>query len=192
MLRVALTLAIAAIQTSAATSLALELRVFDGPDDVTRESRVALYRAGERGVPLARSDPASASVTFRVPAGFYDAQAIREREGRVVAIRWAERLVVMAYGDEEGRHLEVINLKAGFGALQVRDRASGRAPDVTLYAAGVREKEAAARFTGDGYALFVVSAGSYDLLIRGARPTWHTQLEVPADHTRLWFVDVTR
>ncbi len=187
MLRVVLALAMTAVQTLPTASLALELRVFNGPDDVTRESRIALYRAGERGDPLARSEPASGNFTFSVAAGFYDVQAIRVRDGRVVAIRWAERLVVMAYPDEGGRHLEVINLEPGFGALQVRDRSGDAPPDVALYVAGVRNKEAAARLTGDGYTLFVVAAGSYDLLVRRPRPTWHTQIDVPADRTRLWF-----
>lgn len=191
MLRVVVALAMAAVQTSPAATLALELRVFHGADDVTRECRVALYRAGERGDPLTRSEPASGTVTFRVPAGFYDVQAIRERDGRVVAIRWAERLVVMAYPDEGGRHLEVVNLEDGFGALQVRRKSGDAAPDVALFAAGVRGKEAAAGFAGDRYTLFVVRAGSYDLLVRGARPAWHTQIDVHADRTRLWFVDAT-
>jgi hypothetical protein len=127
-----------------------------------------------------------------VPAGFYDVQAVREEDGRVVAIRWAERLVVMAYPDEGGRHLEVINLQEGFGALQVRDRGSAGAPDVALYAAGVRDRTAGERLAGDGYALFVVRAGAYDLKVEGARPAWHTQIEVPADRTRLWFVDSSK
>jgi hypothetical protein len=187
MQRVVLALAIASMQTSPAASLALELRVFNGPDDVTRESRVAVYRAGERADPVGRAGAATGTFTFQVPAGFYDVQAIRERDGRVVAIRWAERLVVMAYPDEGGRHLEVINLKSGFGALQVRGTTGHAVPDVALYAAGARDKEAAARLAGDGYALFVVPAGSYDLRVRGERPSWHTQIDVPADRTRLWF-----
>jgi hypothetical protein len=192
MQRVVLALAMATMQTSPAASLALELRVFNGPDDVTRESRVAVYRAGERADPLARSDVASGSLTFQVPAGFYDVQAFLERDGRVMAIRWAERLVVMAYPDEGGRHLEVINLKTGFGALQVRAKPGEAVPDVAIYVSGVRDRHAAARLAGEGYALFVVPSGSYDLLLRGARPAWHTQIDVPADRTRLWFADVIR
>lgn len=192
MQRVVLALAMATMQTSSAGSLALELRVFNGRDDVSRESRVAVYRSGERADPLARSDAASGHLIFQVPAGFYDVQAIRERDGRVMAIRWAERLVVMAYPDEGGRHLEVINLQAGFGALQVREKTGGAVPDVALYVAGAREKEAAARLAGEGYALFVVPSGSYDLLVRGVRPSWQTQIDVPADRTRLWFADMIR
>lgn len=189
MLRVVLALAIVTAQAATGAPLALELRVFNGVEDVTRETRLTLYRAGERAEPIGRSGAATTCCTFHVPAGFYDVQAVRERNGQVVAIRWAERLVVMAYPDEGGRHLEVINLQDGFGALQVRDRAGAGAPRVALYAAGVRDRPAGPRLPGDGYALFVVRAGAYDLKVEGDRPSWHTQMEVPADRTRLWFVD---
>jgi hypothetical protein len=192
MLRAVLALAIATAQAATEPPLALELRVFNGPDDVTRESRLTLYRAGDRSEPIARSTAVTSCCTFPVEAGFYDVQAVRERDGRVLAIRWAERLVVMAYPDEGGRHLEVINLQEGFGALQVRDTRGAGAPDVALYAAGDRDKEAGPRFAGEGYALFVVRAASYDLKVRGARPSWQTRVEVPADRTRLWFVDSGR
>jgi hypothetical protein len=191
MLRAVLALAIATAQ-AAETPLALELRVFNGSDDVTRESRLTLYRAGDRSEPIARSAAVASCCRFQVEPGFYDVQAVRERDGRVLALRWAERLVVMAYPDEGGRHLEVINLQEGFGALQVRDARGAGVPDVGLYAAGEREKEAGPRLAGEGYALFVVPAGSYDLQVRGARPSWHTRIDVPADRTRLWFADSSK
>lgn len=185
MLRVALVLAVAASQ-SAAGPLTLELRVFNGSGDVTHESRVSVYRAGDRAEPLAPSALRPGRLTLQVPAGFYDVQAIWERNGRVMGIRWAQRLVVMAYPDEDGRHLEVINLQAGFGALQVRGKPRAPLSDVSLYVSGARDKEAAERIPGDGYVLFVVPAGTYDVFVRDVHPSWHTQIEVPADHTRLW------
>lgn len=186
MLRVVLALTLATTQASTPASLALEVRIFDGPDDVTAESRVVVYRAGDRTQPLARFAARPGGLTLQVAAGFYDVQAIRERDGRVIGIRWAERLVVMAYPDERGRHLEIVNLQPGFGALQIRGKNGAAAPDVALYPPGGRDKEAAARLPGEGYALFVVQAGTYDLLVRGSKPSWHTQIEVPEDHTRLW------
>lgn len=191
MLRALLTIAFAATQP-AADPLTLELRIFDGINEVTSESRLAVYRAGDHAEPLARCTARERSITLQVPAGFYDAQAIRERDGRVLAIRWAERLVVMAYPDEGGRHLEVINLQAGFGALQVRGGPSEPPPDVSLYAAGARDKEAAAALAGDGYVLFVVRAGTYDLLVRGAPSAWHRDIDVPPDRTRLWIPAMIR
>jgi hypothetical protein len=185
MLRVLLAIAVAATQP-ATDPLTLELRVFNGRGDVTSEARVAVYRAGERSDPLAPSALRLGSITLQVPAGFYDVQAIWEKDGHVIGIRWAERLVVMAYPDEGGRHLEVINLRGGFGALQVRGKAAGPLPDVALYVSGVRDKEAAARLPGTGYALFVVPAGTYDVFVRDAPASWHTQIEVPVDRTRLW------
>jgi hypothetical protein len=183
MLRVLVAIALAAGQP--ASALTLEMRVFDGPIEVTAESRVTVFPAAARTGALARCRPHGRSISLRVAAGFYDAQVIRERDGRVLAIRWAERLTVMAYPDEAGRHLEVINLQAGFGALQVRAR-SGPPPHVSLYAAGVRDKEAATPVPGDGYTLFVVRAGTYDVLVGDAAPSWHTDVEIPAGGTRLW------
>ena len=186
MLRVALAVAIATTQVSAPASVTLEIRIFNGPDDVTAESRVVVHRAGDRTEPVARFAARLGSLTLRVPPGFYDVQAIREKDGRVIGIRWAERLVVMAYPDEGGRHLEIVNLQPGFGALQVRGKDGTAVPDAALYASGGRDKEAASRLHGEGYALFVVPAGTYDLLFRGLKPMWHTQIDVPADRTRLW------
>ncbi len=66
-----------------------------------------------------------------MPVGFYDAQAIREKRGEVAGLRWAEQLLVQRYPDEYGRHLEVINFKPGYGALQIRP-----APDAAAAAKG--------------------------------------------------------
>jgi hypothetical protein len=123
---------------------------------------------------------------LEVPTALYDVQAIRERLGQVVGLRWAERLVVMAYPDERGHHLEVINLKTGFGALAVRppDRAP---PDwrAALYASGVRDREAARPLSTTRGVLFVAPAGTYDLLVGApAQPVWIRDLEIPADRTR--------
>ena len=71
---------------------------------------------------------------------------MHERDGRVLNIRWANRLVVMAYPDESGHHLEVINFRNGFGALQIRAPGGGQ-PDVALYEPGKRDKPAAAPLT---------------------------------------------
>lgn len=167
----------------------LEVRVFAGLQDVTGETRVSVHRAGERREPIAQEVPRQGRLETRVPPGIYDVQAIRERDDRVVGIRWAERLVVMAYPDEGGRHLEVVNMDAGFGAVQVRTKQPGPPPDVAIFTRGQREKEAATRFTGDGYTLFVVPAARYDLRVRtGDQVAWHADIEVPLDRTRLWIV----
>ena len=165
--------------------ITLVIRVFDGAEDVTAESRINIFKAGDRQAALAESR-ARRVVETSVAQGMYDAQIIREREGRVLNIRWAERLIVMPYPDEAGRHLEVINFQNGFGALEVRGHDPGD-PEVAIFSAGSHDQEAAKRVGGTGYALFVVRAGRYDLRVQqGGRTTWHPDIDVPADRTRLW------
>jgi hypothetical protein len=166
--------------------LTLELRVFNGSDEVTAETRAMVHRAGDRTIPPTHAVPSAGRMQLTLPPDLYDVQAIHEREGRVLNIRWANRLVLMPYPDEPGHHLEVINFKNGFGALQVRD-ASGRSPDVALYEAGVRDKPAATAIAASDYLLFVIRSGQYDLLTRGpGKPAWHLGVDVPLDRTRLW------
>ena len=183
-MRLALTVAIA-LGVQAAAPLTLRIRVFNGSDEVTSETRVNIFKAGERQAPLAE-ERARMLIETSVPQGIYDAQVIREREGRVVNIRWAERLIVMPYPDEGGLHLEVINFQTGFGALEIRSHAPG-VPDVAIFTAGSRQQEAGRRIDGANYALFVVQSGRYDLRVRhDGQTTWHPDIEVPADRTRLW------
>lgn len=173
----------------AASPISLEIRVFHGADEVTGETRVAVHRAGDRGEPIAQLSAREGRARASVPAGIYDAQAVREREGRVLNIRWAERLVVMPYPDEGGRHLEVVNFANGYGALQVSTAPGGMMPQVALYAAQDRSKPAAEPIGGDGYLLYVVPAGQYDIQVRsGGKPAWHPAIEVPLDRTRLWLI----
>jgi hypothetical protein len=180
-----LSLALLIGDTASAGSLTLELRVFNGVEDVTSQTRIAVHRAGERAAPVAQLG-AGSPLSADVPPGIYDVQAIREREGRVLNIRWALRLVVMPYPDEDGRHLEVINFQNGFGALEIRRR-NRTLPDAGIYPPGEHGKPVVQSVTGPDYILFVVRAGPYDLRTRGeAGPTWHIGFEVPLDRTRLW------
>lgn len=168
--------------------LTLELRAFHGSDEVTAHTRFTVHRAGERGDPIGQPAPGDGRVLLKVPQGIYDVQAIHERDGRVLNIRWANRLVVMPYPDEGGQHLEVINFKNGFGGLQIRGK-PGILPDIVLYEAGKRDKPAASPLTTSSYALFVVPAAAYDVLVRvSGKSSWHTALEVPLDRTRLWMI----
>ena len=179
-----------AVASAGEQMLTLEIRAFRGAIDVTHESRVIVHRAGDRSQPVAQVTAGTPRVVVKVPAGIYDAQAVHEREGKVINIRWAERLVVMPYPDEAGHHLEVINYETGYGALQVRGAAGGK-PDaeVALFAAGERSQPAASPTRDDRYAVFVVRAAAYDIQARRAgRTTWHTGIEVPLDRTRLWIV----
>lgn len=175
-----------AVQVSPAP-IALEIRVFQRGIEVTAETRVSVHSAGDRRDPIGAIAAHETQVV--VPPGIYDAQAVHERDGRVLNIRWAERLVVMPYPDERGRHLEVVNYATGYGALQIRGAGGAAPPDVTLYASGDRSSPVAAPLTGAGYLLFVVPAGVYDIHVRTAdASTWHAGIEVPLDRTRLWLV----
>jgi hypothetical protein len=166
--------------------LVLEIRVFSGHEEVTRQTRIKIHKAGERNNALPHpTTQGDGAVELLVPAGIYDLQAIHERDGRVLNIRWANRLVVMPYPDEDGRHLEVINFRNGFGALQLRGD-DGPAPEVTIFEASKRDKSAGTPLAGTRYTLFVVPAGIYDLQVRkGPKVTWMTGVEVPLDRTRL-------
>jgi hypothetical protein len=169
-----------------AKPLTLELRVFNGTEEVTAQTRTTIHHPGDHAKPLLQGNLVEGRVQLQVPAGIYDVQVIHEREGRVLNIRWANRLVVMAYPDETGHHLEVINFKNGYGALQVRDPNGGK-PDCALYESGNRDKPVAAPHVTSGYLLFVVRAGPYDVLSRrSGKSTWHAAIDVPLDRTRLW------
>lgn len=183
-----LALTLLSVQTQQPPIL-LEVRVFHGLEEVTGETRVTVQHAGERAQPLALLELRDGAKSVTLAPGIYDVQTIREREGRVVSIRWAERLVVMPYPDEAGRHLEVINFTNGYGALQVRARDAGLLRDLAIYPAGNRSKPAATLSPGSGYVLFVVPAGKYDLAARaGGQIVWHENIEVPLDRTRLWIL----
>ena len=173
---------------SAAAPIMLEVRVFNGTEEVTAHTRLTVHRAGERQESIPHTRTGDARVQLKVPAGIYDVQAIHERDGRVLDIRWANRLVVMPYPDEAGQHLEVINFKNGYGALQVR-AAGGAAFEAALFEVGKRQKPMGVALIAANYALFVVPAGVYDLQVRsGTKLNWQNAIEVPRDGTRLTIV----
>jgi hypothetical protein len=169
----------------------LELRIFDGPDDVTAETRVRLFPRGQRTNDLPTTSAPGQAITATVPVGFYDAQAIREKRGEVVGLRWAEQLLVQRYPDEYGRHLEVINFKSGYGALQIRPSpdaaAAAKGWTAVAYASGETIKEAGKAVVAGEDLLFALPAGSYDVkMTMGDKSTqWMRDIEVPADRTRL-------
>ena len=170
-------------------TLTLEIRAFNASEDVTPHTRLTVHRAGERSEAIPHARSGDGRVTLQVPAGIYDVQAIHEREGRVVNIRWANRLVVMPYPDEGGHHLEVINFKNGYGALQMRGSA-GASFETSLFHVGKRDKPAATPLVSTGYQLYVVPAGLYDVQTRAhGKTAWLTNLEVPLDRTRLTIVE---
>ncbi|HXE79185.1 MAG TPA: hypothetical protein VNK41_00400 [Vicinamibacterales bacterium] len=160
-------------------------RVFSGTQEITAETRLAVRPSGsDKDAAVLTTPP----LAVDLEPGIYDVQAIHHKEGRVIGVRWAERLVIQKYPDERDEHLQVINLKAGFGALQIQIPLSVR-PDpaaVTVKAAG-GAPAADVRVVGSkGYLLIVAPAGTYDVTVAlpGGTETF-SGVEIPADRTRM-------
>lgn len=197
---VALLAASAAHAQGTPAPVTAEFRVFSGDEEITATTRLRIMPTGTRQGSTTVEE--GKSLVTSVAPGIYDVQALRLRPEGIVAIRWAERLVVMHYPDEGGRHLEVINFQQGYGALQLR-AARGAITDYTLtvFPAGDRTAPAGQPLDGDGYRLFVLKAGRYDVVVRRLRVRhaspekdaqnthWMLDVEVPADRTRLKLVD---
>jgi hypothetical protein len=168
-----------------------EFRVFAGSEEITATTRLRVMPTGTREDPLTVRE--SKRLVAALAPGIYDVQALRFRPEGIVAIRWAERLVVMHYPDEGGRHLEVINFESGYGALQVRT-AKGTIGEfeVAVFAKGDRSAPAGEPIDGEDYRLFILEAGMYDVRVRPSGPQqndqstqWWLDVEIPADRTRL-------
>ena len=171
-------------------SVRLQLRVFDGVSDVTRDTRVRLYPAGHRGTPIKLTLGPDRAYEADVPIGLYDVQAIRTRAGSIAGVRWVEHMLVQKYPDEYGRHLQVINFRDGFGALQIRPDGSEAVPagwSAVATPPGVPATEVGkARALGPDL-LLVVPAGTYDVKVvfPSAQPAWLTSIDIPDARTRL-------
>jgi hypothetical protein len=177
-----------------AVAVSVEFRVFAGTEEITAATRLRIMPTGTREKPAMLEE--AKRLRALVSPGIYDVQALRMRPEGIVAIRWAERLVLMHYPDEAGAHLEVINFQDGYGALQVRSNKEPIAAyDLAAFPAGDRTAEPLEPLAGDDYRLFVVKAGRYDIRVRpaGARSDenarWVADIEVPPNRTRMKIVD---
>jgi hypothetical protein len=170
-----------------------EFRVFDGEEEVTTDTSIRMFPTGTREGGLEVTTVEGRRMLQVAPA-IYDAQVVRLKQGQVSNIRWSERLVVMRYPDENGRHLEVINFRPRFGALQIVSPDGGEF-DVAAFEPGTREaaerRQTGRIVKGMGYQLLVAQAGRYDVRIRkaDAAERWFLEIEVPADRTRLKTTD---
>lgn len=175
----------------ATQGLRLDIRVFDGTAEVTRDTIVSLYNSGSRVDPRRVPVAANGERQMTLPPGQYDLQLLHQDDGRVLGVRWTSLRLLVAYPGEHGQHLEVLNMRPGYGALQVRR--AGTQPELgavpwtaTLRPAGggspVRES-----LRGDGYLLFVAPPGRYDLEVRPATgaPQVLREVEVREDLTYL-------
>jgi hypothetical protein len=169
-----------------------EFRVFNGTEEVTVSTRLRVVPAGARGASAVDVDRRAVPL----PPAVYDVQAIRTSDSGVKSIKWAERLAILYYPDEGGRHLEVINFQSGFGALQLRATRGDLPPEViAVFETGNHTAPAGAILPGDGYVLFVGRAGRYDVRVQRAglggalEASWFLAIDVPAGRTRLRVVD---
>ena len=168
----------------------LQLRVFNGTEDVTRETRVQLYPRGQRSASLPLVLGPDLAYEATVSVGLYDIQAIREHNGQVAGIRWVEHVLVQRYPDEYGRHLQVVNFQPQYGALQVRpaqDAPPTRGWSAVILTVGSEPREVTkARAVGTDL-LVVVPAGTYDvrIVLPDQTTTVMKGIDVPADRTRL-------
>jgi hypothetical protein len=169
----------------------LQLRVFDGVNEVTRETRLRLYPAGRRGTPIRLTLGPDRAYEADVPVGLYDVQAVRSKAADSIAgVRWVERMLVQKYPDEPGRHLQVVHMREGFGALQIRPEGTDPSPpgwSAVATPPGVPGTEVGkARALGPDL-LLVVPAGTYDVkvVLPSAEPAWIAGIDIPDARTRL-------
>lgn len=178
-------------QAQDANKVRLQLRVFEGGEDISREARLQLYARGQRQNEIPTTLGGDQAFETEVEPGFYDVQIVKERRGQVLGIRWVEQILVQRYPDEYGRHLQVLNLNPEFGALQIRpapsETAAARGWTAVAVAPGDNGREVSkARPIGEDL-LLVVPAGRYDIRLNlGDRSTsWLREVDVPGDRTRL-------
>lgn len=161
----------------ASQPLRLDIRVFDGTADVTNDTVVSVFDAGRRDDPRRVPQTSSGERHITLPPGQYDLQLVHQDDGQVRGVRWTTLRLLVAYPGEHGRHLEVVNMRPGFGALQIRR--AGPAAELgsvtwtaTLHAAG-RPEPVGSAWPGDGYVLFVAPPGRYDVTIRTSTGATH-------------------
>ena len=178
------------VSAQSAAPLELIVRVFNGVDEVSDQSTVTVYRADDRGTPLATSRDTRDRHVITVDPGIYDVQTTWHRPDDTTVIEWEEHLSVLRYPDEMTGHLEVINLQPPFGALLVRPPSVWREDErdwrISAFLPDGEGRAGFAPVDGTDERLFVLPAGRYDLRARlGAAEVGATGVEVPARRTRL-------
>ena len=179
-------LALLSMGMQAPSPLALDVRVFRGATEVTRDTNVTVFPAGARS--NGRPAPLVATGERRLPltAGQYDLQLVQHQDGKVSGIAWTTLRLVVAYPGASGRHLEVLNFDKNWGALQIRKDEPRPSLPVTWSARLLRKDgtEAALAVAGDGYQVLVAPAGRYDVAIdQPGVPARMQDVEVKANLT---------
>jgi hypothetical protein len=171
--------------------VAAAFRIFDGTTEVSAEARLQIRKSGttDEGSGTTLNGP---WLKAELAPGIYDVQAFHQRNGRVVNVRWAERLVIVRYPDEGEEHLEVINFVPNYGALQIRLPANTK-PDPASVAVQPASGDDATRVkvhVGIDYLLVIAPAGTYTVTVTlPAGATTLSGIEVPGDRTRLRVID---
>ncbi len=177
------------------STLALDLRVFDGPTDVSSRTRVSVYRSGERGTVQTPAGP----LRWMLPPGRYDADAVLERDGTVEKTRSVLGWILQPYPDEQGVHLEVINFQSHYGALKIVPVIQGvnvatRVESIARRVGSEMMMVARAARNGADYLLLVAPAGQYMVTVQpaGGTPGAAVQQmqEVAAGRVKAWRVEL--
>lgn len=167
-------------------ALPLDLRVFRGATDVTRETVVAVFPAGSRtnGQRVPLSPSGARRVSLRT--GQYDVQLVQETNGAVNGIAWSTLRLIAEYPNDGHPQLEVLNFDKTFGALQIRPKGGPGSGTGTWEARLVRKdgSEVARGVAGQGYQVLVAPEGTYDVVIdRPGTPIRLHDVEVRANLT---------
>ena len=174
----------------------LRVRVFDGLEEITTHCRLAVYPADTREAPLVPDLHPATGYHLAVEPGLYDLQITRRGPDDTIAVEWADHLSVLRYPDEEGRHIEVLNIQPAFGALLVRPPAPWLDTDrdwrVSAFLhGGVGRAGFEPIDDGTDHRLFILPAGRYDLIASlGSTELSVTDVEVPAQRTRLTLLEI--
>ena len=174
----------------------LRVRVFDGLEEITAHCRLAVYPADTREAPLVPDLHPATGYHLEVEPGLYDLQISRRGPDDTIAVEWADHLSVLRYPDEDGRHIEILNIQPAFGALLVRPPATWHDtdPDWRVSAflhGGVGRAGFEPIDHGTDHRLFILPAGRYDLIASlGSTELSVTDVEVPAQRTRLTLLEI--
>ena len=184
---------VAAAQSSAPVELLV--RVFNGPDEITEHCQIAVYAADTRDTPLVPDLHPAVGHQVAVVPGLYDLQITWRGAGDTVAVEWAAHLSVLRYPDDGGRHVEILNMQPGFGALLVRPPGTWLDSDrdwrVSAFLHGGVGRAGFPSTGGTDYRLFILPAGRYDLVADlGSTELRVIDVEVPAQRTRLKLLEI--
>ena len=170
-------------------AVTLQVRVFDGVDEVTADTKITAYVTGDRTSALVATF-ASESHSLELQPGIYDLQITRDEIDDTASVKWYKHLWIQHYPDQLAGHLEVLNLQAVFGTLLVRPPKgwldNGRPWHVGAFLTEGEGRSGFEPIESEEQRLFILPAGHYDMRARqGAWELTREAVEVPAGRTRL-------